>query len=345
VQAAARYEEISEFDEKLSPRLAMRFDATRRVRTRASWSKGFRAPSPGEMHVGPSTRLQGSWEPQRCPYYFEPWTPPETTGSCLTRIFIVATWGNPNLAAEESESKSAGIQVDVLENHTVELECWDTKVDNKILTPDTAWMIRHENELPPGALVRGRAWPDEPPGYAGGLVQVNLLPLNFGRQEVDGCDVELETVWDTPGSGQLQAQLLATHMRSNKLAFGDSDPLEELAGTFGYPQNRANLNVYWSRNKWEVGVYGRWTDGFAEAFGEGSVGSHTEWDTQARFTATPSASVTFGIENLLDEMPPFSASTLQGFPVEYYDMRGRFFYAQFNYSLGRRRSAAASGTP
>ncbi len=131
-------------------------------------------------------------------------------------------------------------------------------------------------------------------------------------------------------------------MRSNQLAFGADDPLEELAGTFGYPKNRANVNVFWSRNRWQVGVYGRWTDGFAEAFGEGSVGSHTEWDAQVRFTATQAAHVTFGIENLFDESPPFSTSTLQGFPVDYYDMRGRFLYAQLNYAIGGRRAATTT---
>jgi len=252
---------------------------------------------------------------------------------------VTATWGNPNLKAEKSETMSASVEIDVAENHTVELECWDVEVDDKILTPDTAWIIAHEDQLPPGTIVRGHGWPNEPPGYAGGMLQVNLLPLNFGRQEVNGCDVELQTIWDTPGSGELQAQVLATHMASNKLAFGDDDPLEELAGTFGYPKNRANVNVFWGRNRLQVGVYGRWTDGFAEAFGDGQVGSHTEWDAQVRFAATPAASVTFGIENLFDESPPFSMSTLQSFPIDYYDMRGRFFYAQFNYSLGQRRSA------
>ena len=60
LQAALRYEDISQFEEDVNSRLAMRFDATARVRTRASWARGFRAPSPGEMHVGPSTKRQNS---------------------------------------------------------------------------------------------------------------------------------------------------------------------------------------------------------------------------------------------------------------------------------------------
>ncbi|MGD8341285.1 MAG: TonB-dependent receptor, partial [Gammaproteobacteria bacterium] len=343
LQLALRFDDIESFDEGLSPRMALRFGETRRVRTRASWAQSFRAPSPGELFRGPSSKLQGSWDPKRCPQLIEPWLIPELSGGCVTTAFVATVWGNPNLAAEQSESTSVGIEGDIFENHRVGADCWQVDVYDKIVTAQTAWMIRNEDNLPPGTIIRYDPEPGDPPGYPGGIRQVNLLPLNFGRQEVRGCDLDVDTAFIGPADGVLTGQVLATHIGSNRLSRAAGDPLEQLAGAYGYPKNRVNLNLTWSRDRWQAGLYGRWTDGLEEAMGEGEVASHVEWDAQMRFAATRATSVTLGVENLLDEPPPFSASASQGFPVDYYDMRGRFVYLQLNHTIGGRRRASGFG--
>ena len=345
LQAALRYDDIHDFGEDISPKLAMRFKVSQRVRTRASWGKSFRAPSPGEMHLGPSAKLQASWDPKRCPA-FPGWVTPERAGGCVVSQFVTTTWGNPDLTSEKSESVSIGIEVEVFDDHDVSLDCWRVDVHDKILTPDTAWIIRHEDDLPPGTVVRDplQDWDIDDPDMSsthGTIAQVNVLSYNFGRQKVEGCDIEATSVWDRPNGSSLQMQFLATHMASNKLAFGTDDSLEELAGTYGYPKNRANLNLFWGKNKWQVGLYGRWTDGFADTVPGSTVASHTEWDTQISYSGLRRTKLTLGVENLFDEAPPFSVGNLhpQGFPIQFYDMRGRFIYAQASISLGGRRRA------
>ena len=109
------------------------------------------------------------------------------------------------------------------------------------------------------------------------------------------------------------------------------------------PKNRANLNLFWNKNDWQVGLYGRWTDGFDDTVPGSTVASHTEWDTQVSYSGLRAAKLTLGVENVFDEAPPFSAGSShpQGFPVQYYDMRGRFIYAQVSLSLGGKRPTAA----
>ncbi|VUX55292.1 putative TonB-dependent receptor [uncultured Woeseiaceae bacterium] len=330
LQAALRYDDISDFGEDLSPRLAMRFKVSQRVRTRASWGRSFRAPSPGEMHLGPSAKLQASWDPKRCPV-FPGWVIPEIAGGCVVSQFVTTIWGNPDLTSETSESVSVGIEVDVSDNHDASLDCWQVDVRDKILTAQTAWIIRHEDDLPPGTVIREdhlHDWDIADGSTNPMIMQINVLPLNFGRQKVEGCDVEFTSVWDRTNGGALQVQLLATHMASNELALDSDDPLEELAGSYGYPKNRANLNMFWNKNEWQVGLYGRWTDGFDDTVPGHTVASHTEWDTQISYSGLRAARLTLGVENLFDEAPPFSVgnSHPQGFPVQFYDMRGRFIY-------------------
>jgi len=345
LQAALRYEDIIKFGKDVSPKLALRFKQSDQVRARASWGKSFRAPSPGEMYQEPSTKLQGSWDPKRCPA-FPGWVTPEIAGGCVVSTFVTSIRGNPDLNSETSESVSVGIEVEVSDKQEASLDCWKTEVRDRILTAQTAWIIRHEDDLPPGTVFRDplEAWDITDPDMTnthGVIAQVNVLPLNFGKQEVKGCDIQLESDWEIPDGGVLQAQLLGTHIASNKLAFGADDPLEELAGTYGHPQNRANLNLFWKKNQWQAGVHGRWTDGFADTIPGNTVASHTEWDAQISYSGLSSTKLSLGVENMFDEAPPFSVGGLhpQGFPVQFYNMRGRFIYAQATISLSSKRQA------
>ena len=333
--AALRYDDIRDFGEDISPRLAMRFKVSQRVRTRASWGKSFRAPSPGEMHLGPSAKLQASWDPKRCPA-FPGWVIPERAGGCVVSQFVTTTWGNPDLTSEKSESVSVGIEVEIFDDDDVSLDCWRVDVRDKIITPDTAWIIRHEDDLPPGTVIREdhlHDWDIADGSTNAMIMQVNVLSYNFGRQKVEGCDVEVTSAWDRPNGNTVHAQLLVTHMASNKLAFGSDDPLEELAGTYGYPKNRANLNFFWNTTDWQVGLNGRWTDGFADTVPGSTVASHAEWDTRISYSGLQPVRLTLGVKNMFDKAPPFSMGNLhpQGFPVQFYDMRGRFVYLQVSF--------------
>jgi len=337
LQAALRYDDISDFAEDISPRLALRFKVSQRLRTRASWGKSYRAPSPGEMYLGPSAKLQGSWDPKRCPA-FPGWVMPELAGGCVVSQFVTTIWGNPDLTSEKSESVSVGVEFEVSDNHDASLDCWKVEVRDKILTPQTAWYIRHEDDLPAGAVVRDplEPWDIADPDMSnthGTIAQINILPLNFGLQKVEGCDVEVTSSWDRPNGNTVQAQLLVTHMASNELAFSSDDLLEEQAGTYGYPKNRANLNLFWNTNDWQVSLNGRWTDGFADTVPGSTIASHAEWDTQISYSGLQPVRLALGVKNMFDQAPPFSVGNLhpQGFPVQFYDMRGRFVYVQASF--------------
>ena len=129
-----------------------------------------------------------------------------------------------------------------------------------------------------------------------------------------------------------------THLSSHELTFSGASDSEELAGTWGYPENRANLDMSWVRNNWQLGIFGRWIDSFADRGGGASVPSQIQWDGRLSYTGFNNLALTLGVENLFDEKPPFSSGTSfftsqQGFPGQYYSMRGRFFYLQVSKSF------------
>ena len=195
--------------------------------------------------------------------------------------------------------------------------------------------------MPWGRTIVVREEPDQwsiDNGMPGYIAQVNNVLLNLATQEVRGYDVDISYNHETGSAGTFGARLMWTHLSSHESAFGSTDDPEQLAGTWGYPQNRANLDMYWLRKNWQLGIYGRWIDGFADRGEDTRVPSQIKWDSQLTFSGFRNTALTLGIENLFDEDQPFSPGTSffrgqQGFPGQYYSMRGRFFYLQASMSF------------
>ena len=125
--------------------------------------------------------------------------------------------------------------------------------------------------------------------------------LNLATQKVKGYDADVTYNYETGRAGTLGARLMWSHLSSHKSAFTGADDLEELAGTRGYPKNRANLDMFWFRNNWQAGVYGRWIDGFADGRDDLQVPSQIKWDSQVTYTGFKNLTLTLGVENLFDE--------------------------------------------
>ena len=332
MQLALRYENYSDFGSDINPRIALGYQAIPRLQFRGSWGTGFRAPSLAELYLGPAATLQMVWDPKRCPEWFFN----EVANACLVRAFPTVTGGNPDLRPEESESWTLGFTAEPLDNFTVAVDYWRIEITDRIIAPGVAFILRNEDELGSDFVVRDppNAF-DSEVGIAGFINQVNNSYLNLGTQEVAGYDLEIDYGVATNRFGYFGVQLLGTHLASNKFALGSDENLKELAGTYGYPENRANLNTFWSNDNWLFGVYGRWIDGFEDTNREDDVDSHVEWDTNVSYSGINHLKLTLGVENMFDAEPPFAVGdfNLQGFPAQFYNMRGRFYYAQMTLSL------------
>jgi outer membrane receptor protein involved in Fe transport len=336
LQTSLRYEHYDDFGSTINPRIAVSYRPLDRLLLRGSWGKGFRAPALSELNLGQSLSWDVAWDPKRCP-------DPTFQGisACVVRSFFTVNSGNPNLEPEESESVSAGFALQLAEYLTVSVDYWQINHENRIVFPGLDWILRNEDALGPDIVVRGE--PDQwdidhgidIPGY---IDQVNNMLLNLATQEVRGYDADISYNHETGSAGTFGARLMWTHLSSHESALGSTDDPEQLAGTWGYPENRANLDMYWLRKNWQLGIYGRWIDGFADRGEDTRVPSQIKWDSQLTFSGFRNTALTLGIENLFDEDPPFSPGTSffrgqQAFPGQYYSMRGRFFYLQASLSF------------
>ncbi len=333
VQAALRYEDYSDFGTELNPRVALRFQPWSRLTLRGSWGKSFRAPSLAELYLSPSAEMFAAWDPMRCP---EPDLVLPPFVACILESFEYVTSGNSELKPERSESVSLGFTADVWKALSVSANYWSIEHKDKIVAPGIDLILDNEQVLGPAFIERNTALPEDIAlGFPGNIERVNNLFINLAKHDVSGIDIDATFDFELGSVGSLNSRLLWTNLESSKFAFNSNDPLQETAGTYGHPKNRASLDTYLSTDNWQFGVYGRWTDGYEDPNRDGDVDSHIEWDAQISNYSFNNIRITLGVINLFDETPPFSVGNFnpQGFNTQLYSMRGRMIYGRLTVTL------------
>lgn len=332
VQAALRYENYSDFGSETNPRIAVRYQPWSRLTLRGSWGRSFRAPSLAELYLSPSAEMFAAWDPMRCP---DPTLVIPPFAACILESFEYVTEGNTDLKAEKAETLSAGFTAAIWNGLSMSANFWKIEHKDKIVSPGLDLLLNNEQTLSAGFIERNPPLPEDIAlGFPGNIERVNNRFLNLAVNDVSGYDVDVTYDNELGGFGLLSSRLLWTRLESSKFAFNALDPLQETAGTYGHPKDRASLDTYLSTNNWQFGLFGRWTSGYEDPNREGDVASHIEWDAQVSNHSFDGVRLTLGVYNMFDQSPPFSVGTFnpQGFNTQFYSMRGRMIYGRVTIS-------------
>ncbi len=337
LNAALRYDNYSDFGSTTNPKLAARWTPIESLAFRASWGTGFRAPSLAQVGLGPSQDSSFFEDVPGCA------DNPDYCGS--NTDYTVTYSGNPNLKAEESESYNVGAVWKPTASLQFALDYWDIKQDDKI------------DKMVPGPIVANfcttqastvcdRADP-LPGDTLGSLLNVNASFDNVGQQHVNGIDFGAYTTWDI-GGGSLGVNLDYTRMlkfeRALPLADGTGFESRDIVGKYEYPEDRFVLSGDWSMQDWGVNATVNYIGSFADLNGSPDyfdstrdVSSWTTLNLQARYTGFEGLTIAVGLDNALDEFPPFAIgdgdTDLYGYVSGVHDPRGQFLYGRLTYKF------------
>ncbi|HEV7716972.1 MAG TPA: TonB-dependent receptor, partial [Steroidobacteraceae bacterium] len=154
--------------------------------------------------------------------------------------------------------------------------------------------------------------------------------------------------------GTLTLSLQYSHLlkfeRVELNAAGTAFVTRKLTGEYEYPEDRATLSADWGNEAW--GVYANLAyigpfedtpdfnfDGTLDYDTHKSrmVGSFTTLNLQARYTGIKHLKVLVGVDNVLDEKPPFAIgdgdTDLFGYVQSQHSPRGRFWNAKAVFSF------------
>jgi iron complex outermembrane receptor protein len=149
--------------------------------------------------------------------------------------------------------------------------------------------------------------------------------MNQAGAKTRGVDLNL-TANIKDGANSWVANFDGTYTSSYKSRFSASDPWTELVGSFGdaiygydlHVRWKHQASLTWSRGDWSVtgvqaftGHYRDEVDGFGSGVTSPNaptwVKSYTLYHLSATYTGFKDTSVTFGVKNLFDTKPSYSA--------------------------------------
>jgi outer membrane receptor protein involved in Fe transport len=339
---AGRYDHYNDFGSTTNPKVAVRWSPVESLALRASWGKGFRAPSLAQIGLGPSQESQFFIDTAGCA---------DNTTYCGALDYNLIFTGNPNLKPEKSDTLNLGAAWKPTPDIEVTLDYWDITQKQKIDEVPFGFVYA-QNCLVQGSpiCIRGTPLPGD---TLGPLQFINTTFQNIGEQSAKGIDLGGYFGLDVPG-GRLTLGLSYSHLLNFERVELDSSGANfitrELTGEYEYPEDRATLTADWGNDRW--GVYGNVAyigpfedapdfnfDGVLDYDTHVSreVGQFTTLNPQARYTGIKNVRLLAGVDNVFDEKPPFAIgdgdTDLYGYVQGIHSPRGRFWNAKAVFSF------------
>ena len=321
---------------------------------RASIGTGFKAPTMRQI-AEPRIPFGVTGGVYECPF---------SSGDSLAQYcrtgnnqYDVFREGNAALQPEESEQYSYGFVYSPDADFSVTIDYWNVELENVVQRPT------EQNIFNDPVTFRELYTTKFDEGRGQDFLAIIQGPVNVGKSNNEGIDWSIDVRNDL-GWASLTTQLTGTYMlESESLKVGTTNVWESSLGQKGPDDNVVFRNKARIVNTLEhddfvhtlgITYQSGWTD---ENFpgGDGSirlasdlgvrytggvqldVPSHTIVDWLTRYNYDESLTVSFGINNLFDKLPPLALGEngghQEGFDPRYFDSYGRTFYLSGSYTF------------
>ena len=343
VTAAVRYDKYSDFGSTTNPKFGFRYQPSKTVLVRGSYSTGFRAPSLYEINAAQTyTNTSLHDDPINCP---GGQLVPGKGGSAINcgQQFQALFGGNQNLKPEESKNMTLGVVFEPINNLTLGLDLYAIELEQQIGSlnenevfgdPAKYASLYHRN--PAGNLsTDGSQCPN--PATCG---YVDLRTQNLGGLKTDGIDLTASYRLRTGGLGTFNFGMNSTWVHKYEYQNSEGGEWNQNVGIFSGVgpvfrwQHSASVN--WNMREFGAGLSARHKTGYIDEDPEFRVSSYTTVDGYLSWTHKTGFGVTAGVRNMFDRDPPLSYQTQTfqaGYDPRYADAIGRTFYVRGTYNF------------
>ncbi|NYR12322.1 TonB-dependent receptor [Pseudoalteromonas sp. MIP2626] len=336
---AARYDDYSDVGSSFVPKASIKFQPLDELVLRASWGKGFRAPTLEDLYKAPSESAAYAKDVVLCG------AAGTSRGDCKEEQHTTYYVGTTTLQPEESESINLGIVYNVTDNIDVSLDYYDIEITNQISSLSAQDVFDLEN-----AGLLGN--PEDPSDNAAGYDQVSVdrggsstgrsllvtAPMaNIPGFSTDGLDFKLNARFDLGEIGQLRSNFAWSEVLSYKSPdiIGYSNVNQ--VGRDGLPERRISLGLTWDIESHLVNVNFNHIASTAEKTeadesgtiftAVGNLSSYNIVDVNYTYITPWNVELTAGINNLADKDPILKPDL--SYDSSLYSQLGRLYYAGF----------------
>jgi iron complex outermembrane receptor protein len=337
LNAAARYDKYTDVGHSFNPKISVKYQPVKPVLLRASFNKGFRAPTLFDL-FGPQSITNSSDthdDPRLCPGGVPvPGANPNI--ACGQQQFI-RQGGNPNLEPEHSRSYSFGTVYEPTPSFTLSADYWNIKVKD-LIQPLAEQTIFDDPVKYANLFVYNAA--------GNTLLYVIDNTANLGELHTDGIDVSMLYRLPKNPLGTFTVSYDGTYVNTYKYQNERGGPFGENAGRYFGPNPifrwRHNLLVTLNAGDWLFNLSNRYLSHYRDqntandpGF-DNNVKHYSTWALSTTYTGNKQFELTAGIKNLLDEAPPFSNQVTNfqiGYDPRYTDPLGRTVYMRLVYKF------------
>jgi iron complex outermembrane receptor protein len=345
--AAFRYDKYSDFGHTTNPKFAFRYQPTKEVLVRGSYSKGFRAPSLYEVNAQNTYTNSANTlnDPVNCPGGVA--IPGKSAAANCKQQFQVLNGGNTALSPERSKSATVGVVWEPINNLTLSADYWNIRLtqqistlqDFDVLTDPTTFAAAYRRNPQGNLSTDGSQCPNPVTcGY------IDLRNQNLGDMNTNGVDLAANYRMRTKDYGNFAFAMNSTWVHKYDYQNFIGDEMHNKVGTFSGDgvifrwQNTMNLS--WNKDKFGAGLTARYKTGYqdqqVEDYPNNRVTSYTTVDGYGSWQAIKGLTLTLGVRNMFDRAPPLSYQTgtfQAGFDPRYADPMGRTFYVRGTYNF------------
>lgn len=312
--AALRWEDFQGFGTTTNGKLATNVVVTEFFTARASYSTGFRAPTPGQINAfNVSTQLD------------------QQTGELVNNGTVASTnplallQGGEVLEPELSTNFTAGVifQFDLMD---LTIDYFNIKLEDRLaLSQDFALTEAEIDTLVQSGVT-----------YAGSLRNFRFFTNDFDTT-TSGIDVVATFDFDML-KGDAGVTLSYNHTKTEVDAFtqGTTDETRIRELQEGLPQNRLNLQLNQVWDRWRFMARMSYFDEFFDSEDDQTYGAESLLDIEAGYRVNDRFELIAGTQNTLDEYPDKNPSAL-GIGNQYSQFsptgfNGGFYYLKARYS-------------
>jgi iron complex outermembrane recepter protein len=314
VTLAARYDKYDGFGSTTNPKISFSFRPLEELMFRGAYSTGFKVPSFNQLFNG-LTESQYTGLDLADPATCKGGVANEQIAGCSRIQPVEIFGGKENLDPEESEQKSFGFVAVPVDYFNFSVDWWEIERTDTIQSAQRNVLIQNYDLFKANWIRNAQ----------GEVVAIDRRYINSGGTLTRGLEIDANLRGDLAG-GAWKINLNGSYIDSFKTKGIDSLPYSD--NRVGEYVRYYNLPIKWKHTLNLSYMHGDWSHSLTQLYRDGykdelpvSVrnGSYTpsQWDPKVDEYITYSYSVTykgitdlsltFGIKNIFDQDPPFTA--------------------------------------
>lgn len=329
INAAVRYDDYSDVGSEVSPKVSVRWQAMENMVVRASYGKGFRAPSMDELYG-----LEAYSAAFAVDYVF---CDANGIDPCNEAQYDTYISSNSELDPETSTAYNIGVAWDVTEWFTAKLDYFNIEVEDVISYVGPQSLVAMEQAgfdpvTDTAALYRDAN---------GRIDYVEATYDNLSELSTEGVDLTLNFNWETE-YGTIGLDSITSYTMSFDEPSYVGGPVQDFTGFASTPKFKSQFGANWAISDFRFTYTLNHTDSTAEQSSfdtasetfkkSGHLSSWTTHDATATYYSGGYGDVTLSIRNLTNEDPVLD-SFGKWADDELYNNLGRVYTLSYSISL------------